>query len=263
MKGFFMDIQIILGIFMPFAGTVLGGSCVFFLKKQISSKIDRVITGFAGGIMTAASFFSLLIPAIEYSSRFNNFAFFPVSFGFALGIISLVLADAFVPHMHFGTKKTERCKLSKRAKLTLAVGIHNFPEGMAVGVVYASVFASNARDGMAAALALSVGIAIQNFPEGAIISLPLKAEGVSKKKAFLISVLSGIVEPFGAVVMLIASSLFLPILPYVLGFAAGTMIFAVVDDMMPAPNDSEGMNKSSVAFALGFLVMMILDVALK
>ncbi len=258
-----MILEVILGILIPFAGTLAGGACVFFMKDKIKPSVERGIAGFAGGVMTAASVFSLLLPAMEYSSSLNNFAFLPASTGFALGVLFLLLADVVIPHLHIGGKSEGiKSKLGKGAMLTLAVGIHNFPEGMAVGVVYASLISGGSTATYIGALALSVGIAIQNVPEGAIISMPLKADGMSKLKAFSVSFLSGVVEPLGALLMISASSLFLPILPYVLGFAAGAMIFAVVEDLMPGSEVDGHKNASTVMFAIGFLLMMALDASL-
>ena len=257
-----MYIRIILGIAVPFIGTVLGGACVFFMKKEISESVEHIITAFAAGIMTSASFFSLILPGIDYSYRFNNFAFLPVSVGFILGVCSLVVSDAVV---FCASKKAEieSARRRKRSRVVFAVAVHNFPEGMAVGAVFASALSIGSFSAASAALALSFGIAVQNFPEGAIISLPLKANGMGKLKAFFASAASGIVEPIGAAVMLVASSQFLPLLPYVLGFAAGAMIFAVVDDMLPGKSDHVGAKSASVAFSVGFVIMMILDVAMK
>ena len=258
-----MTLQITIGILIPFFGTVLGGACVFFMKKGVPPSVDRAISGFAGGVMTAASVFSLLLPAIERSASLERFAFLPASVGFAVGVLFLLLADVIIPHLHFGGKtEGPKSRLGRNMMLTLAVGIHNFPEGMAVGVVYASLLIGSTPTEYAGALALSIGIAVQNFPEGAIISMPLKAGGMSKIRAFSVSFLSGVVEPLGALLMIAAAKLFLPILPYVLGFAAGAMVFAVVEELMPGSEVGGHKNASTVMFAFGFVLMMALDIAL-
>ena len=253
----------LIGILLPFAGTVLGSACVFFLKS-LKKKIDKLLTGFAAGVMVAASVWSLLIPAMEQSENMGRLAFVPASVGFLLGIGFLLCIDEVVPHLHMYSDKPEGIKsgLSKHAMMLLAVTIHNIPEGMAVGVVYAGYLAGNMQISAMGTLALAIGIAIQNFPEGAIISMPLKAEGMSKGKAFLYGVLSGVVEPIGAVLTVFASGFIIPVLPYFLSFAAGAMMYVVIEELIPEMSHGDHSNIGTVMFAVGFTLMMILDVAL-
>ena len=237
------------GILIPFLGTSLGAACVFFLKNTLSDSIQRALTGFAAGVMVAASIWSLLIPA---------------AVGFWLGILFLLLLDHIIPHLHQNSTKAEgpESKLQRTTMMVLAVTLHNIPEGMAVGVVYAGYLSGSAQITAASALALSLGIAIQNFPEGAIISMPLRAEGMKKGKAFWGGVLSGIVEPIGAVLTILAASVIVPALPYLLSFAAGAMLYVVVEELIPEMSQGEHSNIGTVFFAVGFSLMMILDVAL-
>ncbi len=251
------------GLLIPFAGTTLGAACVFFMKRQLGVTIQRILTGFAAGVMTAASVWSLLIPAIEQSEeKWGRLAFLPAVTGFLLGIFFLLILDGVIPHLHFDSEKAEGlpARLSKNTMLLLAVTLHNIPEGMAVGVVYAGVLCGAMP--ATGALALAAGIAIQNFPEGAIISLPLRAEGMSRKKSFLLGTLSGAVEPVGAAVTVLAAAAVVPAMPYLLSFAAGAMIYVVVEELIPEMSSGEHSNVGTVAFAFGFAVMMILDVAL-
>lgn len=257
--------EIFLGIMIPFIGTTAGAACVFFLKNQLKPLVQKALLGFASGVMVAASVWSLLIPAMNQSEHLGKFAFMPAAVGFLLGILFLLLMDKLTPHLHLGCTQAEgpHCKLKKVTMLVLAVTLHNIPEGMAVGVVFAGMMAENAQITIAGAMALSLGIAIQNFPEGAIISLPLKSEeGVGKGKAFLYGMGSGIVEPVAAGVTLLLFRYIEPALPYLLAFAAGAMIYVVVEELIPESSEGEHSNVGTIGFALGFVLMMILDVAL-
>ena len=253
-----------IGIMIPFLGTALGSACVFFMKKSLSDLVRRSLAGFAAGVMVAASIWSLLIPAIEQSESMGRLSFLPAFIGFWVGVLFLLLLDRLIPHLHVGSKQTEgpKSKLGRTTMMVLAVTLHNIPEGMAVGVMYAGFLAGNAQITAASALVLSLGIAIQNFPEGAIISMPLRAEGESKGKAFLSGVLSGVVEPIGAVLTLLAAQLVIPALPYLLSFAAGAMLYVVVEELIPEMSQGDHSHSGPIFFALGFSLMMILDVAL-
>lgn len=255
--------SIMIGIMIPFLGTAAGAACVFFLKNALKPRVQKAFLGFASGVMVAASVWSLLIPAMNMSQSMGKLAFVPAAAGFLLGIGFLLLLDEVIPHLHIDTQEPEgpRSSLKKSTMLVLAVTLHNIPEGMAVGVAFAGLLAENGAITMAGALALSIGIAIQNFPEGAIISLPLK-EAAGKKKAFLYGMLSGIVEPVGAVIMLLLSDKLGPALPYFLAFAAGAMVYVVVEELIPESAEGPHSNIATIGFALGFVVMMILDVAL-
>lgn len=252
------------GILIPFLGTSLGAGCVFFLKKSLSDDIQRALTGFAAGVMVAASVWSLLIPAMEQAADLGKLAFFPAAAGFWLGILFLLLLDHLIPHLHQNSLQAEgpKSQLQRTTMMVLAVTLHNIPEGMAVGVVYAGYLAGTAQITAAGALALSLGIAIQNFPEGAIISMPLRAEGMKKGRAFWGGVLSGIVEPIGAVLTILAAGIVVPALPYLLSFAAGAMLYVVVEELIPEMSQGQHSNVGTVFFAVGFSVMMVLDVAL-
>lgn len=256
--------EIFLGVMIPFAGTALGAACVFILKNKIQPNLQRAFLGFAAGVMVAASVWSLLIPAMDMSADMGRFAFVPALTGFLLGIGFLLLMDSLVPHLHVGSDKPEgkQCKLKKTTMLMLAVTIHNLPEGAACGAIFAGVMSGDDSVTLAGAIALAVGIAIQNFPEGAIISLPLRSEGKSRTKAFWLGTLSGVVEPVGAGLAILLANIVTPILPYMLAFAAGAMIYVVVEELIPEANEGEHSNLGTVAFAVGFAVMMILDVAL-
>lgn len=257
-----MDIT--LGILIPFIGTTLGAACVFFLKNEIKPLVQKSLLGFASGVMVAASVWSLLIPAIDMSEDMGRFAFLPAAVGFVIGILFLLSMDHIIPHLHLNSAEPEgrKSSLRKTTMLVLAVTLHNIPEGMAVGVVFAGLLTNQSDITLAGALALSIGIAIQNFPEGAIISLPLRSEGSSKSKAFAYGVASGVVEPIAAVITILLSSFVVSILPYLLAFAAGAMIYVVVEELLPEASTGEHSNIATIGFALGFLVMMILDVAL-
>ena len=259
-----MNSTVLLGLLIPFAGTSLGAACVFFLKKELKVSVQHALTGFAAGVMVAASIWSLIVPAIEQCSDKGRWAFLPAFIGFWLGILFLLLLDEVTPHLHVGTDQVEgpRSKASRTLMLVLAVTLHNIPEGMAVGVVYAGFLAGNAGISSAGALALALGIAIQNFPEGAIVSMPLYAEGKSKPKSFWLGVLSGAVEPvFGFITVLIAG-LVVPAMPYLLSFAAGAMLYVVVEELIPEMSAGEHSNIGVISFAVGFSLMMALDVAL-
>ncbi len=252
------------GILIPFLGTSLGAACVFFMKKTLGDAVQRSLTGFAAGVMVAASVWSLLIPAISQSAAMGKLAFLPAAVGFWIGVLFLLALDHIIPHLHSKSGQTEgpKSKLQRTTMMVLAVTLHNIPEGMAVGVVYAGYLSGSAQITAAGALALSLGIAIQNFPEGAIISMPLHAEGMKKSKAFLNGVLSGVVEPIGAVLTILAARLIVPVLPYLLSFAAGAMLYVVVEELIPEMSQGEHSNIGTIFFAVGFSVMMVLDVAL-
>ena len=256
--------EIFLGILIPFIGTTLGAACVLFMKKTLRKQVQNALAGFAAGVMVAASIWSLLIPAIEQSENMGALSFFPAVVGFWIGVLFLLTLDHLIPHLHIGSEQSEgpKSKLGRTTMMVLAVTLHNIPEGMAVGVMYAGFLAGNTQITAASALALSLGIAIQNFPEGAIISLPLRSEGESKGKAFLGGVLSGVVEPVGAVLTIIAAQLIIPALPYLLSFAAGAMLYVVVEELIPEMSQGKHSNIGTVFFAVGFSLMMVLDVAL-
>lgn len=259
-----MSIEILQGLAIPFLGTTLGAACVFLLRGELDHRIQKAFTGFAAGIMVAASVWSLLIPSMEESSALGSYAVLPAVVGFWVGTLFLLLLDHIIPHLHLNSDEAEGPKsaLSKNLKLVLAVTLHNIPEGMAVGVMYAGFLAGSTQITAASALALSIGIAIQNFPEGAIISMPLRAEGQRKGNAFLGGVLSGVVEPIGAVLTIIATQFIVPALPYLLSFAAGAMLYVVVEELIPEMSQGQHSNLGTVFFAAGFSIMMVLDVAL-
>ena len=258
-----MNIQAAGGILLPFIGTSLGAAMVFLLKNSISKNVQRVLTGFAAGVMVAASFWSLLQPALDGSEHMGRLSFVPAAIGFLIGIGFLLLLDEITPHMHLDNEEEgPRTGLKRTTKLILAVTLHNIPEGMAVGVVYAGFLSGSTGITSAGAMALALGIAIQNFPEGAIVSMPLRAEGMSKGKTFLYGVLSGVVEPIAAAVTIAASDVLVPVMPYLLAFAAGAMMYVVVEELIPEMSEGKHSNWGTVAFSLGFVLMMILDVAL-
>ncbi len=256
--------QTVYGVLIPFLGTSLGAACVFFMRRQFSDAVQRVLVGFAAGVMVAASVWSLLIPAIEQVAWMGKLAFLPAFVGFWIGILFLLGLDHLIPHLHARSNQTEgpKSRLQKTTMMVLAVTLHNIPEGMAVGVVYAGLLSGTAQITAAGALALSLGIAIQNLPEGAIISMPLRAEGESKGRAFLSGVLSGVVEPIGAVLTILGASLIVPALPYLLSFAAGAMLYVVVEELIPEMSQGKHSNLGTLAFAAGFSIMMALDMAL-
>ena len=258
-----MSAAIWLGILIPFAGTSLGAAMVFILRKNISENLQKILTGFAAGVMVAASFWSLLQPALESSESLGTFAFLPAAVGFLVGVGFLLFLDTVTPHMHMDQQdEGPKSGLRRTTKLILAVTLHNIPEGMAVGVVYAGFLSGNSGITAAGALALALGIAIQNFPEGAIVSMPLRAEGMSKGKTFLYGVLSGAVEPIASVVTIMAASAVVPVMPYLLAFAAGAMMYVVVEELIPEMSEGKHSNWGTIAFSLGFVLMMILDVTL-
>ena len=259
-----MNWSVFYGILIPFLGTSFGAACVFFMKKEMGDRLQRMLTGFAAGVMVAASIWSLLIPAMEQVVDMGELAFVPAVAGFWCGILFLLLLDHIIPHLHRNSQSAEgpKSQLKRTTMLVLAVTLHNIPEGMAVGVVYAGYLAGSTQISAAAAMALSLGIAIQNFPEGAIISMPLRAEGTGKPKAFLGGVLSGIVEPIGAILTILAAGLIVPALPYLLSFAAGAMLYVVVEELIPEMSQGEHSDVGTIFFAVGFSVMMMLDVAL-
>lgn len=253
------------GLMLPMVGTAAGAACVFFLKNKINPFVQKCLLGFASGVMVAASVWSLLIPAMEMAEGMGRFAFVPAALGLLLGFAFLLFMDRMIPHLHIGAEKSEgpETSLKKTTMLVLAVTLHNIPEGMAVGVVFAGALAGNTGITMAGAFALAAGIAIQNFPEGAIISMPLKSEGhMNRKKAFLCGVLSGVVEPVGAFVTILLAGMIEPLLPYLLAFAAGAMLYVVVEELIPEASEGEHSNIGTIGFAVGFALMMILDVAL-
>jgi ZIP family zinc transporter len=256
--------EVFVGLLIPFLGTTAGAACVFFMKKTLGDLVQRSLAGFAAGVMVAASIWSLLIPAIDQSAHLGKLSFLPAFAGFWCGILFLLALDHLIPHLHVGSEQAEgpKSNLSRTVMMVLAVTLHNIPEGMAVGVMYAGFLSDNPQITAASALALSLGIAIQNFPEGAIISLPLRAEGESKGRAFLGGVFSGVVEPIGAVLTILAAQLVIPALPYLLSFAAGAMLYVVVEELIPEMSQGRHSNLGMVFFAVGFSVMMVLDVAL-
>ena len=258
-----MTTETIIGILIPFLGTSLGAAMVFILKKSISDNVQKLLTGFAAGVMVAASFWSLLQPALESSESMGRFSFIPAAVGFLIGIGFLLMLDEVTPHMHFNNQEEgPRSGLKRTTKLILAVTLHNIPEGMAVGVVYAGFLSGASGITSAGALALALGIAIQNFPEGAIVSMPLRAEGMEKGKTFLFGVISGVVEPIAAFITILAAGAVVPVMPYFLAFAAGAMMYVVVEELIPEMSEGEHSNLGTIAFSLGFVLMMILDVAL-
>lgn len=256
--------MITIGLLVPFLGTTLGAACVFFLKDELPRNVQKALLGFASGVMVAASVWSLLIPSIDLVEDMGRLAFIPAATGFILGMLFLLGMDRLIPHLHLNSDVPEGipAKLKKTTMLVLAVTLHNIPEGMAVGVVFAGLVSGQSGVTITGALALAIGIAIQNFPEGAIISLPLKSEGSTKGKAFFNGMLSGIVEPIAAVVTILLTQIILPVLPYLLSFAAGAMIYVVVEELLPEASEGEHSNISTIGFAAGFVIMMILDVAL-
>ncbi len=259
-----LTFKVIIGILIPLLGTTLGAGVVFFIKTEMSLKLRKILTGFAAGVMVAASFWSLLEPSIEESSHLGKLSFIPAAVGFLIGISFLLIIDLITPHVHLNNQPEgpDRKGLSHNTKLFLAVTIHNIPEGMAAGVVFAGWLSGKTSISLMSALALSIGIAIQNFPEGGVVSAPLLANGMSKGKTFLYGFLSGAVEPIAAVFTIIATSFVVPVLPYLLAFAAGAMIYVVIEELIPEMASGAHTNSGTVSFALGFVLMMILDVSL-
>ena len=259
-----MTTKLLSAILLPFLGTVLGAGFVFFLKGAMNRTVQRILTGFAAGVMVAASIWSLIIPAMEQSEHMGKLAFLPALVGVWAGFGFLLLLDQLIPHLHLNSECPEGtvCSLGKSTMMVLAVALHNLPEGMAVGVVVASWLSGSESVSAAAALALSLGIALQNLPEGAIISMPLKSGGMSRSRSFGYGVLSGIVEPIGAVATILLANLVVPVLPYLLAFAAGAMLYVVVEELIPEMSEGEHSNIGTIFFAIGFTLMMVLDVAL-
>ena len=256
--------EVFKGILIPFIGTTFGACFVLFMKKNLSTLVEKALDGFAAGVMVAASIWSLLIPAINQSEYMGKLSFIPAATGFWIGILFLLLLDHLIPHMHQHSSEDEgpKSNFTRVTKLVLAVTLHNIPEGMAVGVVYAGWIAGNKDISIMSALVLSIGIAIQNIPEGAVISMPLHAQGVPKKKAFVYGVLSGAVEPAGAIITIVLSGIIIPALPYLLSFAAGAMLYVVIEELIPEMSQGKHTDISTIMFAVGFSLMMVLDVAL-
>ena len=259
-----MTATVLREIFIPFVGTTLGAACVLFVKDKLNRKLERGFTGFAAGVMVAASVWSLLIPSMDQSAHMGSLAFVPAVVGLFIGFLFLQLLDRIIPHLHLHSQQAEgpQSNLKKSSMMVLAVALHNLPEGMAVGVVLAGLVSGESGISAASATALALGIAIQNFPEGAIISMPLRSEGMGKGKAFLYGVLSGLVEPIGAAITLLAAGLVLPVMPYLLSFAAGAMLYVVVEELIPEMSEGEHSHIGTLCFAVGFAVMMVLDVVL-
>lgn len=257
-------IQLGLGLLVPLMGTTLGSAMVFFLKKEMNSLLQKSLLGFASGVMVAASVWSLLIPSIEMADSNGFIPWVPATFGFLLGIGFLLLLDTVIPHLHIDSNEPEgaKSKLKKSTMLIFAVTLHNIPEGMAVGVVFAGALSSTPSISIAGAFALSIGIAIQNFPEGAIISMPLVGAHISKRKAFSYGFLSGIVEPIGAIITILLTTLIVPVLPFILAFAAGAMLYVVVEELIPESQSGHHSNIGTIGFAMGFALMLILDISL-
>lgn len=258
------NVNTFIGLMIPFLGTTLGAACVFFLKNELKPKVQKALLGFASGVMVAASVWSLLIPAMDMSEGMGKWAFIPAAVGLLLGIAFLLSMDRIIPHLHMGSEVSEgpKTSLKKTTMLVLAVTLHNIPEGMAVGVVFAGMLNENSMITLAGAMALSIGIAIQNFPEGAIISLPLRNEGMSRGRAFIYGTASGVVEPIAAFITILLAAFIEPILPYLLAFAAGAMIYVVVEELIPEASEGDHSNIGTIGFAVGFVIMMVLDVAL-
>ncbi|WP_022757404.1 ZIP family metal transporter [Butyrivibrio fibrisolvens] len=259
-----MNNQLLIGVLVPFLGTALGSAMVFFMKKELSEKLNHALEGFAAGVMVAASIWSLIIPAMEQSASMGKLSFIPAVAGFWIGILFLLCLDKLIPHLHMNSDEPEGMKANfkKTTMMVLAVTLHNIPEGMAVGVVYAGWLTGTSGITAAGALALALGIAIQNFPEGAIISMPLRSKGESRTRAFVSGVLSGLVEPIGTIFTILLAGLIVPVLPYLLCFAAGAMMYVVIEELVPEMASGKHTNVSTVMFALGFTLMMTLDVAL-
>ena len=257
--------DIVFGIVVPLLGTILGAACVFLIKDKMNKKVERAFTGFAAGVMVAAAIWSLILPSIEQSSNLKELSFLPAVIGLWLGFIFLMILDKVIPHIHMNTDEPEgpKCNLKKSTMMMFAVSLHNLPEGMAVGAVLAGVASGTGVVSPTLALALAIGIAVQNFPEGAIISMPLKNCGMKKGKAFLLGTLSGIVEPLGALLTFLLAGVFTPLLPYLLSFAAGAMIYVVIEELIPEMSEGEHSHMGTIFFGIGFTLMMILDIILE
>ncbi|MDE6272180.1 MAG: ZIP family metal transporter [Muribaculaceae bacterium] len=255
---------LLIGLLLPFLGTTLGAACVFLMRRAMAPRLQKILTGFAAGVMVAASVWSLLIPSIEMTGKEGFMSILPAIVGFLIGILFLLFLDEIIPHQHIDSNESEGLKshLSKTAKMVFAITLHNLPEGMAVGIALAAAMDHSSSLPMAGAVALSLGIAIQNFPEGAIVSMPLRSAGNTKWKSFLMGTLSGVVEPIGTVITILLASFVLPILPYLLSFAAGAMMYVVVEELIPETQEGKHSNLGTIGFAIGFLLMMVLDVLL-
>lgn len=255
---------VVIGLTVPFLGTALGASCVLFMKHAIKGSPQKFLTGFAAGVMVAAAVWSLLIPSIEMTGRDGFMSVFPAVVGFLCGIFFLLMLDVFIPHQHIDETKSEgpKSSLSKTTKMVLAITLHNIPEGMAVGVAFAAAMGQSAYLSVAGAIALAIGMAIQNFPEGAIVSMPLRTAGNTRRKSFLLGVLSGVVEPVAMIITLALTDYVIPLLPYVLAFSAGAMMYVVVEELIPETQSGTHSNLGTIGFAIGFVLMMILDVVL-
>ena len=256
-----MDLRLLIGIFLPFVGTVLGAGCALFIKNELGDGVRRCLSGFAAGVMVTASIWSLILPAFELCQDMGDKSVIPVVGGFWAGIVFLLILDRTVPHLHISTGEEEgiKAKLAKTTMLVLAVTLHNIPEGMAAGVVFAGFVKGNVGISLMGALTLAVGIAIQNFPEGAIISLPLRSEGMSKGRAFTYGALSGIVEPIATVITILAADVIIPVLPFLLCAAAGAMMYVVVEELIPEMAAGEHSNSGTIAFTIGFTLMLVLE----
>ena len=256
--------EVIAGLMIPFAGTALGSACVFFMRRELSVTVQKSLTGFASGVMVAASIWSLIIPAMDQSEHMGKLAFLPAFIGVWAGVLFLLALDHIIPHLHMNSECPEgmSCELKKPTMLFFAVALHNLPEGMAVGVVAAGWLAGDTSISVSAALALAVGIAIQNVPEGAIISMPMRSDGMSRRRAFGYGAVSGAIEPVGAIITILLAALMVPILPYLLAFSAGAMLYVVVEELIPEMSEGEHSNIGTVFFTVGFSLMMVLDVAL-
>ncbi len=259
-----MNENIIAVLVIPFLGTVLGSAMVFFMKKAIHKTVEKLLIGFAAGVMMAASVWSLLMPSMQMATEQHEISWLPACIGFLLGIAFLLILDSVIPHLHLHTDKPEgiKAKIKESTMLVFAVTLHNIPEGMAMGVTLAGAMIGNAGISLAGTISLAIGLAIQNFPEGAIISMPLKSQGMSKTKAFIYGTLSGIVEPIAAIITILLTNAIVPILPYLLAFAAGAMIYVVVEELIPESQEGAHSNIGTIGVAIGFVIMMILDVAL-
>ena len=255
--------NVAIGLLIPFLGTMLGSSLVFFMKDKINIKLQKLLLGFAAGVMIAASVWSLIIPSIDMSEKQGIISWLPAAIGFILGIGFLLLLDSIIPHLHLNSKKPEgiKSKLKNEIMLVLAVTLHNIPEGMAEGIILVGMLVPDSGITVASSLVLAIGLSIQNFPEGAIISMPLRDEGLSKTKAFIYGTLSGIVEPIGAILTILLTTSIVPILPYLLAFAAGAMVYVVVEELIPEAQEGNHSNIGTIGFAIGFVIMMVLDIA--
>ena len=259
-----MNVSLIVGLLIPFTGTTLGAAMVYFMQNQLNQRLEKLLLGFAAGVMIAASVWSLLIPSIDLAMEQGEMAWIPAAMGFLLGIAFLLLIDGIIPYLYVDGSRLDgiRGRMKKTTMMVFAVTLHNIPEGMAVGVTFAGALLGDSQITMAGAITLAFGIAIQNFPEGAIVSMPLKSEGIPRGKAFLYGTLSGLVEPVAAVLTIFLAKLIVPLLPYFLAFAAGAMIYVVVKELIPESQAGEHSNISTIGVAAGFVIMMILDVAL-